>query len=104
MIVMKVLMGIKRLDSTCTLNTGKFNTGIKTQRTIKTNLPHQFMLNGLTFMIGQLGLVQLTNMKTERKDVIKPILLTNGLLIRLFTPFLPVFLYQSTKQALIDQS
>ena len=33
------------------------NRGIKTQRTIKTELPLKFCMNGLTIMIGQLRLV-----------------------------------------------
>ena len=32
-----------------------YNRGIKTWRTIKTKLPLQFCLIGLTIMIGQLG-------------------------------------------------
>ena len=35
----------------------KICRGIKTQRTIKTKIPLQFCMNGLTIMIGQLGLV-----------------------------------------------
>ena len=43
----------------------------KTQRTINTKLILYFCMNGLTIMIGQLGLVQLTNRKTRRKHVNK---------------------------------
>ena len=39
--------------------------------TYKTKLPLQFCMNGLAIIIGQLGLVQMTNRKTGRKDVNK---------------------------------
>ena len=47
------------------------NRGIKTKRTIKTKLPLQFCINGLTIIIGPLRLVQLTKRKTGRKHVNK---------------------------------
>ena len=59
--------------------------------TIKAKLPIQICMNGLTIMIGQLGLVWLTLSKTGRKYV------------SLFTCFLLVFLLFNTKQALIGQ-
>ena len=47
------------------------NRGIKTQRINKTKLPLQIYNNGLTIIIGQLWLVQLTIRQTEREDVNK---------------------------------
>ena len=59
-------------------------------------------MNGPTVMIGQLGRRE-EGMKLNNYQTIIDILLTNGLLIRLFS--CPFFLssYRSTKKALIDQ-
>ena len=45
------------------------NRGTKIQMTIKIELLLQICKNGIPIMIGQLGLVQLTNRKTGRKHV-----------------------------------
>ena len=55
------------------------NRVIKIQRINKTNLPLQFCMNSLAIIISQLGLVQLTNRKTRRKDINK--LISRQLLI-----------------------
>jgi len=49
------------------------NRGIKKLRTIKTILPLTFCMNGLTIMIGQLGLVLLINRNIGREDTNKQI-------------------------------
>ena len=45
------------------------NRVIKRLRTINTKLPLQFCMNGLTIMIGQLGLLWLANRKRRKKHV-----------------------------------
>ena len=64
-------------------------------------------MNGLTIMIGQLGLVWLTYRKTSIKHANK--LISRQLLIFLLINYLLTFVNMlsanwSTKQALIDQS
>ena len=68
-----------------------YNRGIKILRTIKTKLPLQFCVNSLVTIIGQLGLVWLTNKKTKRKHVNK--LISRRLLIYYFLKLRRLLIY-----------
>ena len=84
------------------------NRGIKTLRTIKTKLPHNFCLNGPTIMIGQLVLVKLANRKTGRRDLNKIIRYLINLFINIFliycsSPNCPMIIVRPFIQYLRDK-